>query len=178
MLHRGVAALAGRNYDRAPPQRAEVLAGLEYQEVRVAAANVYLRRYFATRRRLAVGLVIAGAISGAVVGAAITVLGKIVAGAPPATLPNYLINMGWFGLFGAVLSPIVIWSALRRVPLWRTVVEPLVAGVGGAAIGVAMGSPVLFLGLIPVGIGAAVARLSFAYREKYPAYHITDGSAG
>jgi len=59
----------------------------------MAASNPYLKRFFATRRRLKVGLVIAGAVSGAIVGAAITVLGRIVAGAPPATLMNYVINL-------------------------------------------------------------------------------------
>lgn len=144
----------------------------------MAESNPYLKRFFATRRRLEAGLVIAGAVGGAAVGAAITVLGKIAVGAPPATLPNYMVNICWFGLFGAVIGPIVTWSALRRVPLWRTVVEPLVAGIGGAAIGVALGSPVLFLALVPIGIAAAVARLGFAYREKQPAYHLTDGGAG
>jgi len=143
----------------------------------MAASNPYLKRFFATRRRLKVGLVIAGAVSGAIVGAAITVLGRIVAGAPPATLMNFVINLCWFGLFGAIIGPIVTWSALRRVPLWRTVLEPLVAGVCGAAIGVAVGSPVLFLALVPVAIGVAAARLGFAYREKHPAYHLTDGGA-
>jgi hypothetical protein len=143
----------------------------------VAASNPYLKRFFATRRRLRVGLVIGGAVSGAIVGAAITVLGKIVAGAPPATLSNYVTNLCWFGLFGAVIGPIVTWSALRRVPLWRTLLEPIVAGVGGAAIGVALGSPVLFLALVPIAIGAAVARLGFAYREKQAAYHLTSGDA-
>src|ERR1035437_637422 len=134
------------------------------------APNPYLKRFFATRRRLKVGLVIAGAVSGAIVGAAITVLGKIVVGAPPATLMNYVINLYWCGLFGAIIGPIVTWSALRRVPLWRTVLEPPVAGVCGAAIGVAVGSPVLFLALVPAAIGVAAAQLGFAYREKHPAY--------
>jgi hypothetical protein len=140
----------------------------------LAESNPYLQRFFATRRRLRVGLVIAGAVSGGIVGTAITVSGKIVAGAPPATLSNYLINVTWFGIFGAIIGPIVTWSALRRVPLWRTVLEPLVAGICGAAIGVAVGSPVLFLALVPIAIGAAAARLGFVYREKHPACRISD----
>ena len=139
--------------------------------------NPYMKRYFATRRRLKVGVVVAGAATGAVVGVALTVMGKVVAGAPLATMSNFVWNMVAFGMFGAVIGPIVTWSALRRVPLWRTVVEPLIAGVAGAAIGVAVGSPVLFLALVPVGIGAAVARLGFVYREKHPAYHLNDGGA-
>lgn len=141
----------------------------------VTSTNPYMKRFFATRRRLKVALVTTGAASGAIVGAALTVLGKIVAGAPAATLPNYVWNMLWFGLFGAIIGPIVTWSALRRVPLWRTVLEPLVAGVAGAAIGVAAGSGVLFLALVPVGIAASVLRLGLVYRQKRPAYHLKDG---
>lgn len=137
--------------------------------------NPYLRQYFATRWRLRFGLVITGAAGGAIVGAALTILGKIVSGAPPATLPNYVWNMVTFGLFGAVIGPTVTWTALRRVPLWRTMLEPVVAGVVGAAIGVAVGSGALFLALVPVGIIAAVARLEFVYREKHSTYQLSEG---
>ena len=122
--------------------------------------------YFATRRRLKLGLVIAGAVGGAIIGAALTVLGKIVGGAPPATLANYEWNMATFGVIGAVVSPVVTWSALRRVPLWRAVTEPLVAGVAGAVVGVLVGSGPAFLILTPVGIGAAVLRLNYVHRDK------------
>ena len=140
----------------------------------MAGSNPYLKRFFATRRNLKTGLVISGLVSGAVAGAAITVLGKIVAGAPPATLSNYLINMCWFAVFGAVIGPVVTWTALQRVPLWRTVLEPLLAGIAGAAIGVALGSTGLFLTLIPIGVGAAATRLGFAYREKKPSYYFAE----
>ena len=137
--------------------------------------NPYMQQYFATRWRLRLGLIIAGVVGGAIVGAALTILGKIVTGAPPATIPNYVWNIVAFGLFGAVIGPIVTWSALRRVPLWRTMFEPVVAGVAGAAIGVAIGSEALFLALVPVGIIAAVTRLGFVYSEKRSAYHLDNG---
>ena len=136
-------------------------------------SNPYMKRFFATRQRLKIGLVISGLVSGAIAGVAITILGKIVAGAPPATLSNYLINIAWFAAFGAVIGPTVTWTALRRVPLWRTVLEPLLAGITGAVIGVALGSPVLFLALVPIGIGAAATRLGYAYRERQPSYYFT-----
>lgn len=129
-------------------------------------SNPYLRRFYSTRWNLRVGLVVAGLLAGAAVGAVLTPLGKIATGAPPATLSNYLINIRWFAMFGAVIGPFVTWHALRRVPLWRTVLEPLAAGLAGAAVGVAVGPPWLFLALVPIGIGAAATRLGFAYREK------------
>ena len=137
--------------------------------------NPYMKRYFATRRRLKVGLFAAGVCGGALIGMVLTVFGKVVTGAPPATMSNFLVNAGWFSLFGAIIGPAVTWSALRNVPLWRTVMEPLAAGVAGAAIGVAVGSPTLFLALVPVGIGASVARLSYSYRTQRDTGRLTDG---
>ena len=119
-----------------------------------------------TRRWVTLGLTVTGALAGAVGGLALTVLGKIVAGAPPADAANYLWNAGVFGVMGAILGPTVTWSALRRVPLWRTVAEPLVGAVLGAGVGVLLGSGALFLLLAPVGAAAAVARLERAYRPK------------
>ncbi len=111
-------------------------------------------------------MVIAGTVSGAAVGAALTVLGKIVADAPAATPANYLWNMVAFGLIAAIVSPIVTWSALRNVPLWRAILEPLAAGIAGAAFGVLLGSGIGLLVLTPLGIGSAIARLSYASRDK------------
>ena len=121
--------------------------------------------FFATRRKLTAGLIVAGAIAGGIVGAALTIFGKIVAGAPPATPWNYAWNMVAFGIMGAVAGPIVTWNALRDVPLWRTVVEPLVAGIGGAAIAVLLGSGTMLLVLPPVGVALAVFRLHHANRH-------------
>lgn len=90
-----------------------------------------LDSHFATRRRLKVGLTLAGIFAGAVFGVVLTRLGKIVAGAPPATLANYLWNAAVFGAVAGIVSPLVAWSGLRRVPLWRTVTEPLLWAVGG-----------------------------------------------
>ena len=120
------------------------------------------------RARLGVGLVLAGAVAAAVAGVAITVLGKIVSGAPPATLANYARNMIAFGVLAAVVSPMVTWSAFRRVPLWRTIVEPLVAGIGGAALGVLLGSGVLFLALTPLAMAAAMVRLGRQFSDPRP----------
>src|SRR5688500_14867780 len=104
------------------------------------------------RHRLTAGLVAAGFCAGAIFGVAITVFGKIVAGAPPATPANYLWNAVVFGVAAAVVSPVVTWSALRRVPLWRTVVEPLTLAVAGGALAVMAASPALCLILPPAGL--------------------------
>ena len=120
----------------------------------------------ATRWRITLGLVVAGALAGAVVGVGFTVLGKMVAGAPPADAANYRWNAMVFGVVGAFVGPLVTWSALRRAPLWRTVTEPLVGALVGAGIGMLIGSGVLFLLLTPLGAGAAVLRLERRHRGR------------
>ena len=106
---------------------------------------------FSARRRLKAGLIVAGAVAGAVFGIALTKMGKLVAGAPPATIGNYAWNALVFGIMAAVVSPVVAWSALRRVPLWRTIVEPLAIAVAGGVAAVAAGAPLLLFVLPPLG---------------------------
>ena len=120
-----------------------------------------------TRRWITVGLVMAGALAGAVVGVGLTALGKIVAGAPPADFANYRWNAGVFGVLGTFIAPFATWASLRRVPLWRTITEPLAGALLGAGIGTLLGSGALFLLLTPLGAGVAAVRLERHYR--YPA---------
>jgi hypothetical protein len=121
---------------------------------------------FATRRRLKIGLVVAGVAAGTLFSIALTIFGKIVAGAPPATLENYAINAMWFGALAGIVSPLVTWSALRRAPLWRTIVEPLALAVAGCAIGVAVGSAVLFFLLPPAGLVLGFVHLGRVYPQE------------
>lgn len=107
-----------------------------------------------------------GAIGGALAAIPITSLGKLIAGAPPASLPNYLWNMGVLAAMAAIGSPFLTWSALRRVPLWRAMAEPAIGAVVGGAVAFAVGAPMAFLVLMPVGIGAATWRLHHAYRDR------------
>jgi hypothetical protein len=120
----------------------------------------------ATTWRLNLLLAFTGALGGALMGAALTVIGKLIAGAPPATVANYQRNMLIFGVMGALCAPVVTWSALRRVPLWRTMLEPLLAAVAGAIAGLLLGSPLAFLALPVAGVAVAVWRLNYAYRDK------------
>ena len=117
-----------------------------------------------TRRAITVALVVGGMIAGALIGLALTPLGKLVAGAPPATLANYQWNAVVFGVVGALVAPAVTWSALRQVPLWRAVAEPLAGGIAGAALGTLLGSGAAFLLLAPLGALAAAWRLQAAHR--------------
>jgi hypothetical protein len=120
-----------------------------------------------TRRWLKVGLTVGGAIAGAAFGIALTRLGKIVAGAPPATLANYAWNAAVFGAIAGVVSPVVSWSLLRRVPLWRTVIEPLAFAVAGGCGAVIVGVPALILVLPPAGLVLGILGLQRRYRDPH-----------
>ena len=124
--------------------------------------------HFATRRWLTLGLTIGGALAGAAFGIVLTRLGKIVAGAPPATLANYAWNAAVFGVIAGVVSPLVSWAVLRRVPLWRTVVEPLAYAFAGGTAAVVLGSPLLLLVLPPVGLTLGFVRLQRRYPDAQP----------
>lgn len=119
-----------------------------------------------TMWRLTALLAVTGALGGALIGAALTVIGKIITSAPPATVANYGRNVLVFGIMGALSAPLVTWSALRRVPLWRTMLEPVLAAVIGAIGGLLLGSPLAFLALPVAGVAIAVWRLNYAYRDK------------
>ncbi len=125
-----------------------------------------LQPEYSTRRWLKVGLVVAGALAGAIFGIVLTRIGKIVSGAPPADLANYAWNAMVFGVIAAIVSPVVTWSELRRAPLWRTIVEPLAYAIAGGAAAVVLGVGVLILILPPVGLVFGFIRLKQRYPEK------------
>jgi hypothetical protein len=115
--------------------------------------------------RINVGLAVVGAVAFGLAAIPFTVLGKIVSGAPlPITMSNYLINIGAFALMGAIFSPLLTWSALRRAPLWRALSEPATGGVIGATIGTMLGSGPVFLLLAPIGVALAAWRLNRSVR--------------
>jgi hypothetical protein len=121
---------------------------------------------YSTGRRLGVGLAIGGFVGGAVFGAVLTRLGKIIADAPPGTLQNYLWNSFVFGVLAAAVSPLVSSLFLRRVPLWRTIAEPLLYAMAGAAAAVVIGVAPLILVLPPLGLVAGFVRLGRRYRGR------------
>jgi hypothetical protein len=129
-------------------------------------ASKYLDPARPVRRSITAALIIGGAVAGALIGLVLTPLGKIVAGAPPADVANYLWNAGVFGVMGAAVAPLVVWSSLRHVPLWRTIVEPLAgASIGATAAWLLASGPALLV-LTPLGAVAAAARLALSARRR------------
>lgn len=120
------------------------------------------------RRIITATLVGSGAIAGALFGLAITPLGKFVTGAPPADNANYLWNAAVFALMGGMFAPLVTWSTLRDVPLWKSVVQPLVGAAVGAGVAALLGSGIGLLALPPIGAVAGIARLASRRKTVRP----------
>lgn len=119
--------------------------------------------------RLQISFILAllGAIVGALVAIPVTWLGKIIAEAPdPATLSNYLWNMRVLAIMGAVFGPLLAWSSLRRVPLWRAALEPGLGALVGAILGMLTGSDALFLLATACGVWLPAWRLQRVFREE------------
>lgn len=116
-------------------------------------------------------LMLLGAVAGALAAIPLTWLGKVISGAPdPATLANYLWNMRVFAVMGALFAPVLAWSSLRRVPLWRAALEPTVGGLLGALLGMWLGTLTgvesLMIFLSAGGVAAASWRVHRAYAAQ------------
>ena len=106
-----------------------------------------------------------GALIGAVVGAALTLVSYALVGILQIPKAEYFIhNAISCSILGAVIAPVGAWLALRKVPLWRAVAEPAVVGV--VAVAATIGSGGLPALLLPAGaVLASVWRLNRAYNS-------------
>ncbi|MEI2721605.1 MAG: hypothetical protein V9E87_16020 [Gemmatimonadales bacterium] len=116
--------------------------------------------------RINVRLAVLGALVGALAAIPLTSVGKVASGAPPADLANYLWNVRAFGIMGAMFGPMLAWSSLRAVPLWRAALEPAIGAVIGAALGMMTGSGALFLLGAAAGVALPAWRLNRVYRDR------------
>jgi hypothetical protein len=121
-----------------------------------------------TKRALVVtGLIsLLGGIGGALTAVVLTYLGNRIAGAAYApSVVVYRWNIGVFATLGMVFGPMLAWTMLRNVPLWRTMAEPALAGLAGTLIAFVF-APVLFPVLAPVAILLSAWRLERVYRHR------------
>lgn len=114
--------------------------------------------------RVTLLLMALGAVMGALAAIPLTMIGKVIAGADPATFANYLWNARAFGIMGALTGPLIAWAWLRRVPLWRAALQPTVGGLLGATAGMLIGVGTAFVGLAITGIGLGAWQANRAYR--------------
>ena len=75
---------------------------------------------------------------------------------------------------GAVLGPALAWSLLRRVPLWRVVVEPTLGTVIGSFAGWALSRNPWLPGIGSLVVGAVLGALAagIALRARAARYHL------
>jgi len=107
-----------------------------------------------------------GGIGGALTAIVLTYLGNRIAGAIYApSVVVYRWNIGIFATLGMVFGPILAWTMLRNVPLWRTMAEPALAGLAGTLIAFVF-APVLFPILAPGAILLSAWRLQRVYRRR------------
>lgn len=101
---------------------------------RPATSDVVVRPSW-IRKLVATGaLVVTGAVTGAIVGAGafLPLIGDIV-DANAFVVP--FIGAVFGAMLGGILAPIFAWTLLRRVPLWRAVLEPTIGALAGAILG-------------------------------------------
>lgn len=116
--------------------------------------------------KITAGLVAMGGVCGAGAGIALTYLGHVISGYQvPLTLGVYEWNASIMAVIGATLGPPMVWTMLRRVPLWRTLLEPAVAAVAASALSMLF-APALFVLAVPAAVTGAALRLQRAYRDR------------
>ena len=119
---------------------------------------------FAALLRVNLLLALLGAVMGALVAIPFTWIGHIVTQAPwPLTITSYTFNMLPFGIMGACFGPVLAWSALRRVPLWRAALEPALGCLIGGTIGLLLVNAPLMYSLALGGSFLAAWRLRRLY---------------
>lgn len=129
--------------------------------------NLHLTRNADPRRVAGVtlGLAAAGAVAGAAVGTAMTLVTGGFASAP--SVAGVLLNAAAVGAAsGAVLFPVGAWILMRRVPVGRALLGTLVPSALGAALALGffgLTAPVGILGAV-IGFGAAALTLRRAAR--------------
>jgi hypothetical protein len=109
---------------------------------------------------ITVGLIVIGAITGALCGAATMAplaIAEWVRPSPEPTLatlagPTIAVVSGAVigGILGAILAPLVAWGWLRHVALWRVILTPTLGSLAGASIGWMMGF--VFAAVNPVAL--------------------------
>jgi len=111
-----------------------------------------------------------GAFVGALTAVALSFLATAVANATtPVGHIEYHYGPAGFAFVGAVGTPTLTWLLMRRVPLWRAILEPAVGGMLGTVLALAtipllhpplVVQPLCMLG----GIGIAALRLQHTNR--------------
>jgi hypothetical protein len=106
-----------------------------------------------------------GAAVGAITAPVLSFLATAVAQATMVSgRVEYFYGAGEFAVVGAIGTPVLAWLLMRRVPLWRTILEPAIGGFLGTLVALAviplLHPPLLVQPLCALGgVVAAAVRL-------------------
>jgi hypothetical protein len=129
---------------------------------------VRIGRVLAVTAALAVVGVIAGAVGGGIgIGVLMAIFG--VPRGPELTSWDLLTIAALIGaVCGIVAAPLLSWTALRRVPIWRCATETAFAAGVAAPLSLALfgGRPVLALATTAAAALLAAVRLRWAFRRQ------------
>jgi hypothetical protein len=127
----------------------------------------------ALSRRLQVTGLLAGcgALVGALTAVGLSFLATVVAQAlTPTGRVEYFYSPTQFAILGAIGTPLLAWSLMRRVPLWRAISEPAIGGIIGTLVALAtiplLQAPLLPALCVPLGILGAALRLRWVHRAS------------
>ena len=123
-------------------------------------------------------LALLGGVSGAIGACLVILIAGVVRGWPSDvdfTISFVLVIASMIGgILGVVAAPILSWTLLRRVPIWRSATETaLAAGIAATcALILAHGSiPIALVATIVAALLAA-ARLRWSFREDHAAVEV------
>lgn len=106
--------------------------------------------------KITAGLSAAGAVAGAVVGLAMTLVTGGFTG--PSSIAQLLLSAAGAGAAaGAILFPIGAWVLMREVPLGRALLRTLVPSAAGAALALGFFGMTAMVGTVGATIGFALS---------------------
>ena len=132
-------------------------------------------KWLGRRLQVTALLTAGGAVAGALTAPALSFLATTVANAttPTGHIEYYYGPIG-FAIVGAIGTPALTWLLMRRVPLWRAIIEPAFGGMLGTLLGLstmALGRHPTLMVMQPLcvlaGIAAAALRLRRATAGRY-----------
>ena len=121
--------------------------------------------------KISAALAVLGAVAGAIGGCLAFALAMVVSGWPRDWVsPWYVAGVvaGLGGGCGVFVAPVLSWTLLREVPIWRCATETAMAAsfAGILALALTNGEPWKVLTIALLAAVLAVARLKWAFRRR------------
>ena len=118
--------------------------------------------------KISAALAILGAIAGAIGGCLVLAIGVIVFGYANDIWEGAAIGAALGAACGVLVAPMLSWTLLRDVPIWRSATETafITSFAGIAALTFTSGRLPEILAVAALAAALAVARLKWAFRRR------------